>query len=158
MNSLHAVRFGKLLQISSALIAAAFATSAIASAQASALASLQGAWNLIAVTDEGSTAPPDALRGAQAIFAGDKMTLVSPDGKDRTEYSIKLDSTKSPKEIDLTPLAGSFKGQTAKAIYDLQGDTLRICQPEQPSQPRPTSLSAPAGSKLNLMTLKKAAK
>jgi uncharacterized protein (TIGR03067 family) len=122
------------------------------------LARLQGTWNLISVLDEGSPAPPEALKGATAVFAGDKMTLVSPDGRDRTEYSVKLDASKTPKTIDLTPLAGSFKDQTNKAIYDLQGDVLRICQPEKPSQPRPAAFDAPVGSSQNLMTLKKAAK
>jgi uncharacterized protein (TIGR03067 family) len=122
------------------------------------LASLQGAWDYVSVMDEGISVEPDGLVGAQVVFTGDKMTLVSPDRKVHADFSIALDPAKTPKTIDVTWLSVSFNGHSNKGIYDLKGDILRICQPEKPTQPRPTSFAAPEGFGLNLVTLKKSQK
>ncbi|MFN8005625.1 MAG: TIGR03067 domain-containing protein [Terriglobia bacterium] len=128
---------------------------AFAQDSAKVLKSLEGTWEVASVVDNGKTIPNEAIRGAKVIFANDTMTLISPDGKEKTNYTIKLDPTKNPKGIDITATAGTFKGKTGLGIYDLNGDVLRVCQPYQPTIPRPTSFAVPEGSGLNLMVLKK---
>jgi uncharacterized protein (TIGR03067 family) len=117
--------------------------------------SLEGTWELTSVVDNGTTAPTDAISGAKVIFSKEGMTLISPDGEDKTEYTIKLDSTKLPKSIDIIPLEGTFKGQTGLGIYETDGEILRICQPHRPSTFRPFKFAAPEGSGLHLMVLKR---
>ena len=117
--------------------------------------SLEGTWELTGVVDNGTIAPADAIKGAKVVFSKELMTLISPDGEDKTEYTIKLEPKKSPKAIDITPMEGTFKGQTGPGIYELDGDTLRLCQPHRPSNSRPTKFAAPEGSGLHLMVLKK---
>ena len=117
--------------------------------------SLEGTWELTSVVDSGSTAPTDAIRGAKVVFSKDVMTLISPDGEDKSEYTIKLEPKKSPKAIDIIPTVGTFKGQASLGIYEIDGDTLRLCQPHRPSTSRPTKFSAPEGSELHLMVLKR---
>ena len=119
---------------------------------------LEGTWELTSVVDSGTIAPTDAINGARVVFYKDLMTLISPDGEEETKYTIKLDPTKSPKAIDIIPSEGMFKGQAGQGIYELNGDTLRICQPHRPSTSRPTKFAAPEGSGLHLMVLKKTKK
>jgi len=63
--------------------------------------------------------------------------------------------TGEPKVIDLKPLYDPFKGQTCPGIYELDGDTLKLCLPNEPLAARPTELKAGAGSRLCLFTLKR---
>lgn len=119
-------------------------------------AGLEGTWELTGLVDGGKTAPPEVLRGAKAMFTKDTFTLISPDGVEKTLYNIKTDAAKSPKTIDITATEGTFKGEAVPAIYEIVGDTLRLCQPHRPGTPRPTRFAAPADSGLILMTFKKA--
>ena len=118
-------------------------------------AGLVGTWELTSLVDAGMMVPPEALRGARAVFTKDTFTLISPDGVEKTLYNIKVDATKSPKTIDITATAGTFKGEAVPAIYEIVGDTLRLCQPHRPGTPRPTRFAAPKDSGLVLMTFKR---
>jgi uncharacterized protein (TIGR03067 family) len=69
--------------------------------------------------------------------------------------TIKLDTKKNPKTMDLLVTEGTLKGQTMRAIYTLDGDTLKICYGPAGGK-RPTAFAAPAGSTEVLMVLKKA--
>jgi uncharacterized protein (TIGR03067 family) len=56
---------------------------------------------------------------------------------------IKIDSSKKPKHMDLTIKEAEgeiekFKDQTALAIFELDGDTLKWCAAEPGSDSRPT--------------------
>jgi uncharacterized protein (TIGR03067 family) len=74
------------------------------------MARLEGAW----IVDS-----PDELKGKKFIFAGDKVTL--PSGESAS-YSVEAD--KDPKWINLP---GTGKTPAAPGIYNLDGDTLRMC-------------------------------
>ena len=43
-------------------------------------------------------------------------------------YTYKLDASKKPAQIDLTITDGGLKGQTFPAIFQLDGDTLKVCR------------------------------
>jgi uncharacterized protein (TIGR03067 family) len=63
------------------------------------------------------------------------------------QWKVKtLDPTKTPKEIDIEVASGKYKGVVYLGIYELKGDTLRICfaMPDRPV--RPTDFSAGKGS------------
>src|SRR6476620_10315685 len=119
-----------------------------------ALDSLEGVWEVMSVVSDGVTLPLEAIQGGKAVFAAQKMTLISPDGKERTEYAIRLDPSTNPKTIDITSMAGSFKGETGRGIYELRGNMLWLCQPHQPGTPRPRAFAAPQGSGLHLTVFK----
>jgi len=70
-------------------------------------------------------------------------------------YSYKLDPSKKPPEIDLTITDGEFKGKTFPGIYQLDGDTLKLCR-AQPGQERPTEFASKKGSDTIFLTLKRA--
>lgn len=77
----------------------------------------------------------DTIRLSRIAPGEVKLRLI-PMGETR----FTLDPTKDPKTIDLTPPTGRNKGKTVRGIYQLDGDKLRICLPDEPDGPRPTKL------------------
>lgn len=94
---------------------------------------IQGTWKLVAVADGANedTKPAETT----LLFEGDKAFEMK-NGERRDPATIKLDSTKTPKEMDISP-----GDKTIKAIYELKGDTLRICL-SGPDKPRPKEFKA----------------
>jgi uncharacterized protein (TIGR03067 family) len=72
----------------------------------------------------------------------------------RTTYTYKVDPSKKPAEIDLIPIEGQFKGKAFPSIYQLDGNTLKLCR-AQPGQRRPPEFSSKKGSDDVLLILKK---
>ena len=68
---------------------------------------------------------------------------------DKGTYTI--DSTSKPKSMIITGTEGPNNGKTFPAIYELDGDTLRICY-DLSGAKRPTEFKSIAGTKLYLVT------
>ena len=64
---------------------------------------------------------------------------------DRGTYT--LDATSKPKGMTITGTEGPNNGKTFPAIYELEGDTLRICY-DLSGAKRPTKFATVAGTKL----------
>ena len=64
-------------------------------------------------------------------------------------YTIDADS--KPKSMTITGTEGPNHGKTFPAIYELKGDTLRICY-DLSGAKRPTEFKSVAGTKLYLVT------
>ena len=124
------------------------------------------------VSDQSTVSPDDAKavqgnwRPARAELAGQPMadailkiiSLKMDNGKyevfvgkapDRGTYT--LDSTTEPKSMTVTGTAGPNIGKTYPAIYELNGDTLRICY-DLSGTKRPTEFKSIAGTQLYLVT------
>jgi uncharacterized protein (TIGR03067 family) len=100
---------------------------------------IQGTWLVDAATfaevkDE--KARKEALEQCKAvrlIFEGDNCTMKHPPGNEETG-PFRLDPSKKPKQIDFS--------EGAKGIYELKGDTLKLCWDQQAkTNGRPTKLS-----------------
>src|SRR4051812_33882127 len=102
---------------------------------------LQGTWALVGFVEEGSAAPAEMLEGARVVFSSNGMVIISPDATEKTEYTISVDTTRSPRAINLTRLEGSFAGQATNGIYELEGTTLRICAALRPGLARPAKFA-----------------
>ena len=68
-------------------------------------------------------------------FKGDKMSHGGAGGRTE-EASFTLDATQQPKTLDMTPTTGPDKGKAILGIYQLDGDTLKICA-AKPETARP---------------------
>ena len=79
--------------------------------------------------------------GKYEVFVG-----VAPD---RGTYT--LDATTKPKSMTITGTEGPNQGKTFPAIYELKGDTLRICY-DLSGAKRPTEFKSIAGTRLYLVT------
>jgi uncharacterized protein (TIGR03067 family) len=121
---------------------------------------LQGTWEVTEFIFEGKAIPGEQTKGTTVSFSGDKMSLkFATSSPERVRsLSFKLDPSKNPKAIDFVVLDGDTKGEKGPGIYDLDGDRLRMCLPNIEIAERPTEFAAPEGSKLIVMTLKRAPK
>jgi uncharacterized protein (TIGR03067 family) len=111
------------------------------------LRALAGTWQPVSAENNGVPASVGQLTGRVWIRRPDGRWTMLLDGKAVVEWTIKaIDSKKSPKTIDIEISAGAYKGVVYLGIYELKGDTLRICfaLPDKPV--RPTDFSAARGS------------
>jgi uncharacterized protein (TIGR03067 family) len=86
---------------------------------------IQGTWRAVRIQEDGRindfSAVPRDDPSTIVYFAGDKWIA----GNGTTVFTFKLDSSKSPKTIDLQKEDGSKK--TIRGTYELNGDNLKIC-------------------------------
>jgi len=123
---------------------------------------LEGTWEVTELTAYGEKVDPKFFAGTKFVFEKDKLTVVPPNDKQeefvKRTFTIKLDGKKNPAEVDLTALDGEHKGTTSPGIYELNGDTLRWCQPDGPkTTDRPKTFTSPEKSDTYLFTLKRVA-
>ncbi len=116
---------------------------------------IQGTWEVVEFIANGRSVPDEVRSKIKVVIKDDKMEITGTGGLDKREYVFKLDPKKNPKEIDAILQFEPFKGKTSHAIYDLDGDKLKLCMPNTPTTERPTEFKAPTGSKLGLLVLKR---
>jgi uncharacterized protein (TIGR03067 family) len=115
------------------------------------LTELLGTWQVTYVEDGGQITTEEEMKNIQIVFTKETMTFHIA-GKTSTS-TYKLDPTTSPKSIDTTEFE-----KTKIGIYDLQGDTLRICFAKK-SKERPTKFDSQPNSANSIITvLKRVAK
>jgi uncharacterized protein (TIGR03067 family) len=110
---------------------------------------LKGTWNITALS-VGGNSPPE-VKGSFA-FDGKEMKIKLGEQDHHGEY--KLDASKKPKEIDVTPGDGPQAGKLMRGIYSINKDELKLCLAHA-DQDRPKSFDNP-GDNVILVTLKKA--
>jgi len=123
------------------------------------LALLEGTWAMTARESMGKKATEEEIKklSTRLIVKGDKITVRSKDvGEEITvsELTFKLDPKTTPKSMDLTVTDGPTKGKKAQAIYELEGDTLKVCISFD-DEKRPTKFAAPSDSEWMLLTYKR---
>jgi uncharacterized protein (TIGR03067 family) len=120
------------------------------------LGKLQGTWEITEITDSGRPVPEDKFKGATFVFRKDTLTMIGPDGKKEGEYGIRVDFPQQPQAMDLVgPGSKYMKEEITPAVYELKGDTMRICIPRRGAPRRPTAFESPPRSGMNLVTLKR---
>lgn len=109
-----------------------------------------GTWKMESGQRGGEDAPPEIKDNFRMIFAKDgKVTMKISEDRTR-EGTFKLDATKKPKEISIT-----LENMTKVAIYELDGDTLKICVNEDDKGAQPTRFESPKETEIILMVLKR---
>ncbi|MCE9528292.1 MAG: TIGR03067 domain-containing protein [Planctomycetales bacterium] len=120
---------------------------------------LEGSWNGIALEADGKKVPAEVLEKLKGRFTFKGLELLMTDTTpiSGAKATVKLDSGKTPKQIDLTGIEGAGKGKTTQGIYKFEKDRLFICLrgPEFAEKGRPTEFKTEAGSGLGLMTLER---
>ena len=86
---------------------------------------LQGTWNVVSLEVEGSKMSPAAFDGSKIVVAGSRFTTIAMGA----EYggTLRVDASTTPRSLDLVFTSGPEKGNTSLGIYELDGDTWRIC-------------------------------
>jgi uncharacterized protein (TIGR03067 family) len=103
-----------------------------------------GVWTFDSVEASGKKASADQFKDATVTFAGDKFTVKN--GNEVFQAGTqKLDPSKSPKTIDAMITEGQNKGAVMLGIYEIDGDTLKVCFDEA-GKKRPTEFKSAPGS------------
>jgi uncharacterized protein (TIGR03067 family) len=108
---------------------------------------LAGMWRPVSAENNGFKVSEASLKDTRRYFDADGNWTMRRGDETVLEWKAKaLDPTKTPKTIDIEVVSGSYKGVVYLGIYELDGDTLRICfaMPDRPV--RPTEFTADAGS------------
>jgi uncharacterized protein (TIGR03067 family) len=89
-------------------------------------ACFEGVWSFALVEVDGKKQPDVPFTTHKVIISKDGSFVVIQ-GPRITRGLMKLDPTKTPKHFDVTVTNGPAKGRTTLAIYELDGDTYKIC-------------------------------
>ena len=119
--------------------------------------SLQGTWQAVNLEANGERKPDDEAKELQIVFKGDQVFAVKPEGEGR-KVKFKLDSSKTPKTIDLIAIDESDKGKIATGIYSLENGRLRLCVNlfGKDTTKRPTEFKTQSGDGVGFATLERA--
>ncbi len=104
------------------------------------LARLQGTWRRVGGEHCGEKFAAEDLKKAEAVWEikGEQITWRNAKNKDGFQTALKINPSKQPKEIDMgpihingkpqdNPLGNPFANRDSLGIYELKGDTLRVC-------------------------------
>jgi uncharacterized protein (TIGR03067 family) len=139
-----------MLRLLVALAVVLSLTSAVRSDDAKDIEAMQGTW-LPATAELGGQKMPDEVRKSiRLVLKGDRYTVtVGTEGNDRG--TVKVNSSAKPKTMDITGNDGPNKGKTFLCIYELTGDTLKVCY-DLSGKARPADFSTKPGTQLYLVT------
>lgn len=114
------------------------------------LKKLQGSWTVVELEVEGAKMP---FGGSKIVIDGDQFTTVGMG----SSYSgaMEIQPSKQPKTFDVLFAAGPHKGKRSLGIYELDGDTWRICMGFAGVKTRPEKFATAPKSGYALETLKR---
>ena len=104
----------------------------------------QGTWTFESCEAGGKNLSIDELKGLFLTFEGHKHTVKKGDEVIQVGTQ-KLDPSKSPKTIDVTLTEGPNKGTVMLGIYEISGETLKVCFDAE-GKKRPTEFKSAPGS------------
>lgn len=107
---------------------------------------------MVALEVDGQPMPAGMLGTARIVVEGDRFQSLGMGAV--YEGTLKLDAAANPKTFDLTFTAGPEKGNTALAIYELDGDDWKLCLTTRGGD-RPRRFATEPGSGHALETLKR---
>jgi uncharacterized protein (TIGR03067 family) len=111
---------------------------------------LQGSWVPTKAELGGNPMPEAVVKKIMLkIHNNDYEVTIEGEGKDSGTVSLDVDS--NPKGMKITGVKGPNAGKTYPAIYELHGDTLRICYDLSGAQ-RPKEFKTVKGTQLYLVT------
>ncbi len=110
---------------------------------------VQGNWKPAKAELAGQPMTDAVLQSISLKLDNGKYEVFVGAAPDKGTYT--LDSTTKPKSMTVTGTEGPNSGKTFPAIFELKGDTLRICY-DLSGAKRPTEFKSVAGTKLYLVT------
>jgi uncharacterized protein (TIGR03067 family) len=117
----------------------------------------EGKWMVTAMEVGGQKVEQDNFADMTFEFKGKKYwqkngdTLMEAGTQD-------LDPDKKPKAMDIKVTDGQTKGQKQLAIYEIEGDKLKICAADHGDKERPSKFSTEEGSRQMYFELKRKGK
>ena len=114
---------------------------------------LNGVWSVASSEANGAPVPVEDLAEITVTITAGKYSVTKGEHTDQGAFS--LDATKSPKQMDIRPSTGDGVGMMIPAIYEFNGDTLRICYATQDGSERPAGFKTAPDSGQVMTTYKR---
>lgn len=116
---------------------------------------LRGIWAAHSVTIDGVKAPDDPTMGT-TMLAFDGSSYVQREGGRITEEGdYRVSGEKDPKAIDLVIEKGPNSGQRQLGVYQLSGDSLRVCLSRPGAKSRPKDFNSKPGTGQSVVELRR---
>jgi uncharacterized protein (TIGR03067 family) len=111
---------------------------------------LQGSWTPVKAELGGQPMPPDVLKKITLTLTNQNYEVtITGEQSDFGTWSI--DTSSKPKGITIVGTKGPNAGKTFPCIYEIKGNTLRICY-DLSGAKQPTEFKTATGTKLYLVT------
>jgi uncharacterized protein (TIGR03067 family) len=104
---------------------------------------LQGAWSMVSGVADGQPMPASMLKQMKRVCQGDETTTTMA-GQIYIKAKFTIDPSKKPKTIDYQMTDGFTKGKTQLGIYEVDGETFKVCF-ASPGAERPTDFTSKPG-------------
>jgi len=115
---------------------------------------LQGTWVPVQGEVGGKSMPEAVVKAIALKLSGEGYVVTVTGAPEPDEGTWKLDTAATPKGMTITGLKGPNAGKTFPAIYELTGDTLRICY-DLSGVKRPEGFRTSPGTQLFLVTYRR---
>ncbi len=112
-------------------------------------AKYDGTWRVIALEVNGEKVAESDARKIVVLNHGDTW-IIQVEGKEVSKGTSTIDPTRMPRTIDFIPAEMGSKATTYHGIYEITGDTRKLCF-AQPGKPRPTAFVSKPGSEDTLV-------
>ena len=86
----------------------------------------QGSWTIESQELDGKPAQAEEIR-ARTLFCGSEVFLIRKGTALLQLGTLQIDASKEPKAVTATISKGLYQGETMLGIYEITGDTLKIC-------------------------------
>jgi uncharacterized protein (TIGR03067 family) len=107
------------------------------------LQKFEGTWKFASLEVGGKQVAVDTLKGSRLVLKGSQFTMI--EGPRVTKGTFQVDVHRKPKQLDITFLEGPQKGEELHGIYELNGDTYKLCF-AMGGKDRPTEFATKPGS------------
>jgi uncharacterized protein (TIGR03067 family) len=115
----------------------------------------QGTWVGVKLFEEGEKAPEEKAKQMSCNCEDDVLLLEIENKTERIVF--KLDASKKPKQIGFQQ-GGRDSNSFTPGIYELDGDTLKICWKTSEQEGRPTDFKPDTKNKWSMVVLKRKGK
>jgi uncharacterized protein (TIGR03067 family) len=113
---------------------------------------LEGTWIPVTAELGGQKLADEYIKDTKLILSAGRYTYIIDQG---TYKLVPSEGPKAQKAMDITGIEGPNKGRTLLAIYELAGDSLRICY-DLDGKLRPEAFTTRAGTQQLLVVYKRA--
>jgi uncharacterized protein (TIGR03067 family) len=113
---------------------------------------IRGTWLVSGCMFDGKDGSAELIERKLTFIFGDRLAVSENGERHEKELRYKLDPTRKPPEIDITPAGG--KEAMVRGIYRLEGDKLKLCVGE-PGEPRPVKFETKKDNRVRIVDFRR---